>query len=154
MVQKCKYDKCAILNYIILASFVVNDRKKSRSFILHSNNPTEIFWAWPNHLMSIIFYTKVSHWVLLQCSSLWSVGAFINYVDNILRIFDPLPLPLKVMSKKIQTIFMWYFILNNFCDFNATVQGTRERSVLTEHFSNVLTEHVLFRSDRTFFSKI
>ena len=32
-------------------------------------------------------------------------------------------------------------------------QGTRERSVLTEHFFNVLTEHVLFRSDRTFFSK-
>ena len=33
-------------------------------------------------------------------------------------------------------------------------QGTRERSVPTEHFFNVLTELVLFRSDRTFLLKI
>ena len=32
-------------------------------------------------------------------------------------------------------------------------QGMRERSVLTEHFHNVLTELVLFCSDRTFFQK-
>ena len=42
----------------------------------------------------------------------------------------------------------------NFTSFTVSVaglndifQGTRERSVLTEHFFNVLTEHVLFRSD-------
>ena len=40
-------------------------------------------------------------------------------------------------------------------DRNRTIyQGTRERSVLSEHFFNVLTEHVLFRSCRTFFSKL
>ena len=33
-------------------------------------------------------------------------------------------------------------------------QGTRERSVPTEHFFNVLTKLVLFRSDRTFLLKI
>ena len=36
------------------------------------------------------------------------------------------------------------------CNLEVAKQGTRECSVPTEHFFNVLSELVLFRSDRTF----
>ena len=134
---------------LLLHVSIVKWHEKVRYVLLYSSNTNNILILVTYSTMHFKWLLYLRHMTNIELGQIWrmlylKIIARWRYI-SVMSTKVKYDVPLILFCVKLISIHFQFKILLN--------QGTRERSVLTEHFFNVLTEHVLFRSDRTFFSK-